>query len=55
MIFSSSWEEHLDHLRKVLSCLQEANLTIKMSKCQFGRSEVQYLGHVIGGGKVKPA
>ena len=54
VIFSSSWEEHLDHLRKVLNCLQEANLTIKMSKCQFGRSEVHYLGHVIGGGKVKP-
>ena len=54
VIFSSSWEEHLDHLCKVLSCLQEANLTIKMAKCQFGRSEVRYLGHVIGGGKVKP-
>ena len=25
-----------------------------MSKCQFGRSKVQYLGYVIGGGKVKP-
>ena len=54
VIFSGCWEEHLDHLRKVMTCLQEANLTIKMSKCQFGRSEVHYLGHVIGGGKVKP-
>ena len=25
-----------------------------MSKCHFGKSEVHYLGHVIGGGIVKP-
>ena len=54
VVFSSSWEEHLTHLHKVLNCLQEANLTIKMSKCQFGRIKVHYLGHVIGGGQVKP-
>ena len=56
VVFSSSWEEHLTHLHKVLNCLQEANLTIKMSKCQFGRIKVHYLGHayVIEGGQVKP-
>ena len=54
VVFSSSWEEHLTHLHKVLNCLQVANLTIKMSKCQFGRIKVHYLGHVIGGGQVKP-
>ena len=31
-----------------------AKLTINVSKCQFGRSEVRYLGHVIEGGKVRP-
>jgi len=25
-----------------------------MAKCQFGKSEIHYLGHVIGGGTVKP-
>ena len=34
------------------SCLQVANLTMKMSKCLFGRAKVHYLGHVIGGGQV---
>ena len=33
--------------------MQEANLTIQMLKCQFGKGEVHYLGHVIGRGKVK--
>ena len=54
MVFSGSWEEHLTHLHKVLHCLHVTNLTMKMSKCQFGRVEVHYLGHVIGGGEVRP-
>ena len=54
VVFSSSWEEHLNHLCQVLECLQKAQLMVNMSKCQFGKSEVHYLGHVIGGGTVKP-
>ena len=44
----------MDHLLKVLNCSCKANLTIKMSKCQFGRNVVHYLGQVIGGGEVRP-
>ena len=54
VVFSSSWEEHLDHLTTVLASLQEAGLTAKPSKCQFAMSECTYLGHVVGGGTVKP-
>ena len=54
VVFSNSWEEHLNHLCQVHECLQKAQLTVNMSKCQFGKSEVHYLGHVIGGGTVKP-
>ena len=54
VVFSRSWEEHLVHLGQVLRSLQRAQLTINVSKCQFGRSEVKYLGHVIGGETVKP-
>ena len=51
VVYSKSWEEHLQHL---LGRLQAAKLTLKPRKCQFGRREVRYLGHVIGGGKVRP-
>jgi len=54
VVFSRSREEHLTHLHRVLECLQKAQLTVNMAKCQFGKSEVHYLGHVIGGGTVKP-
>ena len=54
IIFSRSWNEHLVHLREVFWRLQEAGLTLKVSKCQFGKKEVHYLGHVIGAGAVNP-
>ena len=35
VVYSSTWEEHLQHLRQVFSRLQEASLTAKPKKCQF--------------------
>lgn len=54
IIFSNSWEEHCDHLEAVLKRIEEAGLTTKLRKCQLGMSECLYLGHIIGGGKVRP-
>ena len=53
IIFSRSWDEHVDHLRKVFRRLQEEGLTLKVSKCQFAK-EVHNLGHVIGAGTINP-
>ena len=47
LIYSSSWLEHLQHLRAVLDALQAHHLHLKRSKCSFGASSVTYLGHVI--------
>ncbi|WVZ54035.1 hypothetical protein U9M48_004903 [Paspalum notatum var. saurae] len=47
LIYSSSWAEHLQHVRAVLQTLQEHQLLLKCSKCEFGLSSVAYLGHVI--------
>ena len=52
--YSQTWKEHLEHLGRVFQCLADANLRVKLSKCQFGRHEVHYLGHVIGQGKLRP-
>ena len=46
-MYSKSWEEHLTHLNQVLSILSANQLFAKESKCQFGVSTVNYLGHVI--------
>ena len=56
LVFSDSFESHLDHLGQVFSCLTKANLTLKPSKCNFAVKEVKYLGHIItkDGVKVDP-
>ncbi|KAJ1160771.1 hypothetical protein NDU88_001264 [Pleurodeles waltl] len=53
-VFSFTWQDHLIHLGKVLEALRKAGLTVKASKCQIGQSQVVYLGHLVGGGQVKP-
>ena len=50
-VYSMTWEEHLEHLRRLP---EEANLTLKMAKCQFGQHPVEYLSYVVGDGKVLP-
>ena len=47
MSYSKTWEEHLKHLDKVLSILEEHSLYTKMSKCEFGMKKMLYLGHII--------
>lgn len=49
-IYSNSWEEHLDHLRKVLETIRKVGLTVKAAKCRFAQRSVKYLGHVVGSG-----
>ena len=54
VIYSTSWQEHLEHLRGIMERLCGAGLTAKSSKCQFGMLHYVYLGHVVGNGIVRP-
>ena len=47
VVFSKSPEEHLQHLRLVLTKLQNANLYARLSKCRFALKAVKFLGHVV--------
>lgn len=47
LIYSATFEEHLTHLQKVLSLLQQDNWFVNISKCKFAKREISYLGHVI--------
>ncbi len=47
LIYSSSMEEHAEHLRKVFQKLRENKLYAKLEKCEFGVTEVDFLGHRI--------
>ena len=46
IIFSDTWEQHLQHLILILQQLRKANLTVIPQKCQLGMAECVYLGHI---------
>jgi len=54
VIYSSTWEEHLQHLGDVINHIRLAGLTINPSKCSMAKAETEYLGYVIGHGVIKP-
>jgi hypothetical protein len=47
LIYSKTWEEHLQHVDQILFIMEEQSLFAKESKCEFGMTEVLYLGHII--------
>ena len=54
IIFSQDELQHLEHLEIVFSCLREAGLKMKHSKCDFFKSEIHYLGHLISPEGISP-
>ena len=52
LVYSADAEQHELHLRTVLERLLQHMQYAKRSKCDFGVLEVEYLGHIVGGGKV---
>jgi hypothetical protein len=52
LIFSDNEEEHKEHVHKVLTALQEANLLAEPRKSHFHAKEVRFLGHVIRPGEI---
>jgi Reverse transcriptase (RNA-dependent DNA polymerase) len=55
IIYSKSLEEHFEQLDYVLSILRNAGAALKLSKCHFFQSSVDYLGHVVYPGKLAVA
>ncbi|KAJ1703813.1 hypothetical protein LUZ63_003592 [Rhynchospora breviuscula] len=47
LVYSQSMEEHKEHLSLTLELLSKNQLFAKMSKCEFGLEEIEYLGHII--------
>lgn len=53
LIFSPDETTHHHHLKQILNCLSENDLIAKASKCEFFKSEVRFLGYLIGAGGVR--
>ena len=53
VIFSNSWEDHINHVFDILTRIGKAGLTVKARKCAFGMIEIYYLGRIVGNGLTK--
>ncbi|XP_073046190.1 uncharacterized protein [Primulina eburnea] len=47
LVYSSSEEDHKEHLRLILQKLREKELYTKFKKCEFWLESVAFLGHII--------
>lgn len=48
LIYSATLEQHLKHIREVLTLLSQDKWPVKLSKCVFAQNTIAYLGHLIG-------
>ena len=48
VIFNPTWEDHVTHVRSVLSKLRAAGLTANPAKYQWGGRKMEFLGHLVG-------
>ena len=54
MIFGSDRHAHDNALQQILLRVRQHNLSLNMRKCQFYKTSIRYLGHVVENGTVKP-
>ena len=52
LVYSKTAKEHEEHLRIVLQILKDRKLYAKLSKCEFWKEEVKFLGHMVSKGGI---
>jgi hypothetical protein len=52
LVYSASYEDHLQHLHQVFQLIEKDQWKIKFFKCSFARNQIAYLGHLISKGGV---
>ena len=55
LAYASSWSEHQRQLRKILTRLRKNNYLLKMVKCRWGYTKIDFLGHQISYAGVEPS
>lgn len=53
IIFSRTFDDHIQRLTRVLERFRRSRLKVKLSKCRFAQAEGEYLGHVVSAEGVK--
>ncbi|XP_067939845.1 LOW QUALITY PROTEIN: uncharacterized protein [Watersipora subatra] len=54
IVHTAKLEDHMDTLRELFTRLAKVQLTIKPTKCYLGGTSIEFLGHKIDRGELKP-
>jgi transposase InsO family protein len=54
IVHSSTFDDHLKHLRTLHQTLRKYQLTVKLTKCKFAQASVKFLGHIVSKGQLQP-
>ena len=46
------WQDHLKHVRMFLTVMHDSGLTLILEKSKFAASEITFVGHMIGSGRI---
>ena len=54
IVYSPTFSSHLKYLESVLKQIQASGLSLHLSKCQFCKTKLRYLGHVVSQAGIEP-
>lgn len=54
IIFSKTYEEHVERLEKIFQRLREVNLKLSPKKCEFFKKKVKYVGNIVSEEGIEP-
>ena len=47
LIFSTDYKQHIQHIQIVLQKLREKDLPVKLTKCEFHKHSIGFLGYIV--------
>ncbi|XP_069138991.1 uncharacterized protein [Argopecten irradians] len=54
LIYTQTWEQHIDILRELFVRLRNASISARPSKCAIGYKSLECLGHMVGNERLLP-
>lgn len=54
IIHSKTFDQHILDIQNILEILSTNGIKLKLSKCLFGYTKIQYLGHIVSGQGIEP-
>ena len=54
LIFSRNFNDHVEHIRRLFKVIHDEGFRLNFKKCNFARSSIPYLGHILSPNSIQP-